>query len=183
VISSDSADLCVMVGSIRADSNSRKIAHLLADLAAADGQSCVVIDPRSLRLGIPHHPDDQGQAAEHANQLQSLIKKAKSVVFVTPEYDGSYSAVTKVLIEHLGYPSSLSGKFISIIGVASGRIGADRAIEHLRGVMIHIGGIVLPNHLSIAEVHKLVAKDGSVDPVFLKKLETFAKDLPKIHAL
>jgi chromate reductase len=183
VISSDSADLCVMVGSIRADSNSQKIANLLAGIAAASGHSCVVIDPRSLRLGIPHHPDDQGQAAEHANELQALIKKAKSVVFVTPEYDGSYSAVTKVLIEHLGYPSALAGKFISIIGVASGRIGADRAIEHLRGVMMHIGGIVLPNHLSIAEVHKLFAKDGSVDRVFMNRLETFTKDLLKTHAL
>ena len=179
----ESADLCVLVGSIRPDSYSLRIANLIAGIAVAAGHTCTVIDPRALKLGIPHHPDDQGQSAANAAALQELIKNAKSLVIVSPEYDGSYSAVTKVLIEHLGYPSALSGKFISIIGVASGRIGADRAIEHLRGVLIHIGGIVLPNHLSIAEVHKSFSESGPVDKTFMEKLEKLTNQLLMTHAI
>ncbi len=175
------ADLCVLVGSIRADCYSLRIANLIAGIAASAGQSCTVIDPRALKLGIPHHPDGQGQAATNASELQALIKNAKSTIFISPEYDGSYSAVSKVLIEHLGYPSALSGKFISIIGVASGKIGADRAIEHLRSVLIHIGGIVLPNHISIAEVHKSFSTNGEVDQVFMKKLEKLTAKHLKIQ--
>jgi chromate reductase len=183
VIKQDSLDLCVLVGSIRADSYSLKISHLIAGIAAASNHSCKVIDPRELKLGIPHHPDDQGQSVGNSAMLQALIKNAKTIVIVTPEYDGSYSAVTKVLIEHLGYPSALAGKFISIIGVASGRIGADRAIEHLRGVLLHIGGIILPNHLSIAEVHKSFSEGGGADRSFMNKLETLTARLLKTQSV
>lgn len=174
---SKTTDLCVLVGSIRADSYSLRIANLIASIALSAGQVCEVIDPRALKLGIPHHPDDQGQATSNAGDLQAIIKSTTAVIFVSPEYDGSYSAVSKVLIEHLGYPSALSGKFISIIGVASGRIGADRAIEHLRGVLIHIGGIVLTNYLSIAEVHKMFSPNGDVDRSFANLLETLTLEL------
>lgn len=177
----NSADLCVLVGSIRADSYSLKIANLIVGIAHTMGHSCTVIDPRQIKLGIPHHPDDQGQSAANGLMLQSSIKSAQSVIIVSPEYDGSYSAVMKLLIEHLGYPSALAGKFISIIGVASGRIGADRAIEHLRGVMLHIGGIVLPNHLSIAEVHKSFSDGGGVEKTFMTRLEALTAQLLKTH--
>ncbi len=170
-------DLCVLVGSIRADSFSLRIANLIASFALSAGQVCEVVDPRALNLGIPHHPADQGQAATNASDLQARIKNTTAVIFVSPEYDGSYSAVSKVLIEHLGYPSALSGKFISIIGVASGRIGADRAIDHLRGVLIHIGGIVLTNYLSVAEVHKMFSSNGEVDRSFANSLESLTSEL------
>jgi chromate reductase len=182
VTKQDSLDLCVLVGSIRADSYSLKISHLISGIAVASHHSCKVIDPRELKLGIPHHPDDHGHSAGNSALLQAMIKDAKTIVIVTPEYDGSYSAVTKVLIEHLGYPSALAGKFISIIGVASGRIGADRAIDHLRGVLLHIGGIVLPNHLSIAEVHKSFSEGGIVDKSFMIKLETLTAKLLKTQS-
>jgi len=181
VLNPEAKDFCVLVGSIRANSFSLKIADLIVQLAERGGKSCIVIDPRDLKLGIPHHPDDRGQASAHASYLQAVIKKSKSVVFVSPEYDGSYSAVTKILIEHLGYPSALSGKFISIIGVAAGRIGADRAIDHLRGVLIHIGAFVLPNCLSIAEVHKFFSENGTVDQGFLERVENLMADLLKFQ--
>lgn len=153
------AEVCIMVGSIRKDSHSLRIASMLAHLVKKAGNSPVLIDPRTLKLGIPHHPDDQGEVAVLASELQARVKSAAKVIFITPEYDGSYSAVSKIMIEHLGYPSVLAGKPVSVIGVATGRIGAYRAIEHLRGVLLHIGAVVCPTLLSLAEIHKSAAPE------------------------
>jgi NAD(P)H-dependent FMN reductase len=158
-----SADVCIMVGSIRKDSHSLRVAGMLAGLLKKSGKAAEVIDPRSLRFVVPHHPDDDGGSSELAAKLQAQVQAAEKIIFITPEYDGSYSAVSKILIEHLGYPSVLAGKPVSVIGVATGRIGAYRAIEHLRGVLLHIGAYVCPALLSLAEVHKSAAAEETAD--------------------
>jgi len=44
--------------------------------------------------------------------------------------------------------------------VAAGSIGAIKSLEHLRGVVSHIGGIVLPLPISIANVQSVFDRDG-----------------------
>lgn len=165
----------ILVGSIRDDSHSLKIAHILAAQLAAAGHHPTVIDPRNVKLWIPHHPDEQGTTAI-AQALQQQVQKSAGIIFVTPEYDGSYSAVSKILIEHLGYPSALSGKPISVIGVATGRVGAYRAIDHLRAVLMHIGAVVYPPILSFSEVHRQFAVDGSPDAKLEQMLSKHASE-------
>lgn len=168
-------DICILVGSIRDDSYSLKIAGILAAKLAANGHRPTIVDPRILKLGIPHHPDERN-TGEVSSSLQQLIVASTSVIFITPEYDGSYSAVSKILVEHLGYPSALCGKPVSIVGVATGRIGAHRAIEHLRAVLLHIGAIVYPPCLSFAEVHKHFTNTGTPDPKLEQILSQHAAD-------
>lgn len=147
-------EVCILVGSIRKDSHSLRIAGLLSSILSSGGHQPTVIDPRMVQLAIPYHPEDEGEAAVLAAELQGRVRKADRIIFITPEYDGSYSAVTKILIELLGYPSAMAGKAVSVIGVATGRIGAYRAIEHLRSVLLHIGAYLCPSLLSLAEVHR-----------------------------
>ncbi len=37
----------------------------------------------------------------------------------------------------------MSGKPVALLGVAAGSIGAIKSLEHLRGVVSHIGGLAL----------------------------------------
>ena len=158
-----SADICILVGSIRKDSHSLRVAGMLAAMVKKIGKTAEVVDPRTLDFVVPHHPDDDGGSAALAVKLKAQVQAAAKIIFITPEYDGSYSAVSKILIEHLGYPSVLAGKPVSVIGVATGRIGAYRAIEHLRGVLLHIGAYVCPALLSLAEVHKSAVAEETAD--------------------
>jgi chromate reductase, NAD(P)H dehydrogenase (quinone) len=48
------------------------------------------------------------------------------------------------------------------VGVAAGSIGAIKSLEHLRGVVSHVGAIVLPLPISIANVHKVFDREGNV---------------------
>ncbi len=107
-----------------------------------------LIEPGAMHLPLP------GTEPESADtkSLREIVSAATGVVFATPEYHGSYSSVTKLIIENLGFPSVLATKPVALVGVAAGQIGAVKALEHLRSVLSHIGAIVLPGPVSVAGV-------------------------------
>ena len=93
--------------------------------------------------------------------LQEKISPAAGIILATPEYHGSYSSVIKLVIENLGFPNALSGKPVALLGVAAGRIGAIKALEHLRSVCSHVGAIVLPGAISVAGVQQVFDEQGN----------------------
>jgi NAD(P)H-dependent FMN reductase len=115
----------------------------------------IVFDARDLSLGFPGESE-----TEDMKKLQKAIATAPAIILATPEYHGSFSAMTKLIIENLGFPSVLEGKPVALLGVAAGRIGAIKSIEHLKGVCSHIGAIVVPGAISIAGVQNAFTDDG-----------------------
>jgi len=95
-----------------------------------------------------------------AEELMTRVGVADALVLATPEYHGSYSSVIKAIIDNLGYPSAMAHKPAILLGVASGKIGAVKALEHLRSVCAHVGTIVLPNPVSIALVEEVFSEQG-----------------------
>ncbi len=147
----------VLSGSVRPGNyTARAVALVMDALAEMEGVEATWIDPAGLTLGLP------GQAVEgsSAAALQETVRHATGVVLATPEYHGSYSSALKLQIENLGFPSELSGKPVALLGVAAGAIGAIKALEHLRSVVSHIGGIVLPGPVSVAGVQGVFDEEG-----------------------
>jgi len=93
----------------------------------------VVFDARTLSLAFPGHPDPGD-----GERLRTAIAAAPGVILATPEYHGSFCAMTKLIIENLGFPSVLAGKPVALVGVAAGRIGAIKSLEQLKSVCAHI---------------------------------------------
>ena len=148
--------IVVILGSVRPDSLTAKVLALVVDeLKNYSEVGVEVIDPKTLNLTLPGTKPDLSVA-----QLQKQVSHATGIILATPEYHGSYSSVIKLIIENLGYPSVIAGKPVALLGVADGQIGAIKAIEHLRSVCSHIGGIVLPGVVSVAGVHKLFDQQG-----------------------
>jgi NAD(P)H-dependent FMN reductase len=114
------------------------------------------VDLASMELPLPGTG-----SSEDAKKLQALVSNATGVVLATPEYHGSYSSVTKLCIENLGFPSTLAGKPVALLGVAAGQIGAIKALEHLRSVCSHVGAVVLPGPVSVAGVQRLFDAEGN----------------------
>jgi NAD(P)H-dependent FMN reductase len=115
-----------------------------------------VHDARNLTLAFPGYPE-----TEDARELRAAVSEATAVVLGTPEYHGSFCAVTKLIIENLGFPSAIANKPLALVGVAAGRIGAIKSLEHLRSVCSHVGAIVMPGAVSVAGVQKAFDDDGN----------------------
>ena len=111
------------------------------------GARVEVLDGRHLQLAFPGSPQ-----TPDAQKLQALLRQAAGVVLATPEYHGTFSAFTKLIIENLGHPSALREKPVALLGVAAGRIGAIKSVEHLRSVLAHVGALVIPGSISVAGI-------------------------------
>ena len=154
--------IAIVKGSVRPGNFPSKAVAYLVDEFEGLGVDVDVIDPAEWNLTAPGMPAGDSRADE----LQSRIKEATGVVLATPEYHGTFSSVMKLTIENLGFPSVLSGKPIALLGVAAGRIGAIKALEHLRSVASHVGGIVLPGPVSLAGVREQFDEEGRInDPL------------------
>ncbi len=150
--------LVALQGSVRPGNYTSKALALAVDEARKHaGVAVEVIDPTGMELNLPGRGD-----TPDAERMREVVGRATGVIFATPEYHGSFSSVTKLIIDNLGFPSVLSGKPIALLGVAAGSIGAIKALEHLRSVLSHVGGIVLPGPVSVARVRGVFDADGAI---------------------
>ncbi|NIP18246.1 MAG: NADPH-dependent oxidoreductase [Xanthomonadales bacterium] len=119
------------------------------------GEKTTVFDARELDLAFPGYPQ-----TGDAERLVAAVKNASGIVLASPEYHGGVCAMTKLIIENLGFPSSLAGKPVATLGVAAGRIGAIKSLEQLKGICSHTGAIVVPGSVSIAGVRQVFDEQG-----------------------
>lgn len=152
-----SIHIVIITGSVRPGNYTNMAAALVLDeLKKHPKVSTEVIDPATLSLPPPG-TEPHSIVTKH---LQEKVGHATGVILATPEYYGSFSSVMKLVIESLGYPSPLAGKPVALLGVAGGTIGAVKSLEHLRSVVSHVGGIVLPLPISVANVRTVFDSEG-----------------------
>lgn len=148
--------IATILGTVRPGNFTGKALNLVNDELQRSGAVVESFDPAQMTLGFPGQP-----ATGDAKRMQGAILGASGLVLATPEYHGSFSSMLKLMIENMGFPSAMSGKPVALLGVASGRIGAIKSLEQLRGVCSHVGSIVLPGPVSVAGVNKLFDDEGN----------------------
>jgi NAD(P)H-dependent FMN reductase len=143
-------------GTSRPDNYTSRALAVVNDELEKRGHQVQSFDAREMKLSFPGEP-----ATDDGKRLKEAVENAGAIVLATPEYHGCFAAMTKLIIENLGFPSVLAGKPVALLGVAAGRIGAIKSIEALRGVCAHTGAIVLPHSISIAGVRNVFDDDGN----------------------
>jgi chromate reductase len=131
-------DVAVIVGSLRKDSFTRKIAHAVAELA-----------PASLKLevveigGLPLYDQDADGPSPPAQWVafRARIRRADAVLFATPEYNRSVPGALKNAVDVGSRPygqSAWAGKPAAIVSVSPGVLGAFGANHHLRQSLVFL---------------------------------------------
>jgi chromate reductase len=132
-----SKNIAVIVGSLRKESFSRKIAKALIELA-----------PESLTLeileigGLQMYNQDLEEVPPAAwTEFRSRLKGFDGVLFVTPEYNRSVPAVMKNAIDIGSRPygkNSWDGKPGGIVSVSPGALSGFGANHHLRQSLVFV---------------------------------------------
>src|ERR1700756_224000 len=132
----------VVVGSLRKESFSLKIAHALAKLA-----------PATLKLEVTTLNDlsffnQDLEAAPPADWLafREKLQKSNGVLFIAPEYNRSIPGVLKNAIDVGSRPygkSSFLGKPTGIISNSPGPLGGVSAAKHLQNLLPGISGPIM----------------------------------------
>ncbi|MGD9815160.1 MAG: NADPH-dependent FMN reductase [Hyphomonadaceae bacterium] len=132
------AKVAVIVGSLRKDSINRSFASALARLARAK------LDLHVVEIGdLPLYDQDlEGELPAAVQRFKREIEAADAVLFVTPEFNRSFSAALKNAIEWGSRPwgrNSWAGKPGAIVGATLGAVGTAAAQSQLRSVAGAVG--------------------------------------------
>jgi NAD(P)H-dependent FMN reductase len=155
---SDKSRLVVIIGSVREGRFGPVVAAWVADHARAHGGFDVgVVDlagvdiPLALPAAPPKFAGDDYPRPEGMRDLTRSLAEADAFVIVTPEYNHSYPASLKALIDwHFTQWTAKPVAFVSYGGAAGGR----HAVLHLENVLTELhavtirDGLAFPNYFT-----------------------------------
>lgn len=128
--------IAVLVGSLSEGSINKKLAKGVEALLP-EGVEFVYAD-----IDLPlFNYELESDFPKKPQALKDLIEGADGVLFVTPEYNRSFSGVLKNAIDWASRPygtNSFSGKPAAIIGASASPLGTTQAQFALRNVAVHL---------------------------------------------
>jgi chromate reductase len=155
-------DVAVLVGSLRKDSLTRKLALAMAAMAPAELRLDLV-EIRQLPL---YDQDLDAQPPAPWVAFRERIRRADAVLFVTPEYNRSVPAALKNAIDVGSRPygkSAWDGKPGAVVSASPGAIGGFGANHHLRQSLVFLNVPVLQQpEAYLGGVDKLFDERGGI---------------------
>ena len=175
--------ITVISGTNRPDSNTHKIAEYCFNYLNTNSEVQVLflnlIDlnkvyfDENMYNSIGQHP--------LITQIQdTVIVPSNKWLIVSPEYNGSFPGILKLFIDALSvrkYSESFANKKVALIGVASGRSGNLRWMDHLTGMLNYLKMIVMPEKLPISSIENAKLDAEKLNIETSKEIERFLKDM------
>lgn len=163
--------ISILYGAVRPTRKSFRCALALEAALRATGRC----EPRILDLADYNLPVMHERFFEMASppiavaDLHTALDESDGLVFLSPEYNGSYSGALKNAVDY--FRPEFSKKPIGVATASSGKFAGINASHHLQTLVLHIGGYGLPRKWMVPDVEKSIAEDGTLQS------ETVAKEL------
>ena len=145
----------------RPDSNALKLARFIAPKYEAVGAEIDVISleeyPVAEIIGGSYNSKLPGVAAFNERLLD-----ADGIVFIVPEYNGSFPGILKFMMDYMPFPVSLDKFPVAFIGEAAGAFGGLRAVEHLQGVCGYRNAMMFPERVFIQRVSAVFTPENGI---------------------
>lgn len=91
--------------------------------------------------------------------VKEFIVPYRRFIFVMPEYNGSFPGILKTFIDSTR-PAEWEDKSACLVGVAEGRAGNLRGMEHLTGILNFLKMHVYHNKLPISAIRNVMDSEG-----------------------
>lgn len=135
--------VAVIIGSLRKESFNRKVANAMIGLAP-DSLEMEVVEIDNLEM---YNQDLDQAPPESWVEFRNKIKNCDAVLFFTPEYNRSVSAVLKNALDVGSRPygkSAWDNKPSGVISVSIGSLGGFGANHHLRQSLVYLNSPTMP---------------------------------------
>lgn len=142
----------IVAGTNRLGSNTLKVAKEYQRFLKEKAVEATILSLEGLDL-----LNDKGMVAELESKI---IMPSQKLLFIVPEYNGSYPGILKLLFDAGKSHSVWWYKKALLTGVSTGRGGNIRGLEHFNGVMNYLKITVFPELLPISTVDKLMDAEG-----------------------
>ncbi|MEP6628329.1 MAG: NAD(P)H-dependent oxidoreductase [Ginsengibacter sp.] len=142
----------IISGTNRVGSHTEKVAKEYQRLLAEKNIDAQVISLQNLNV-LDRSPE--------IKQLEKdFLIPTKKFIFIVPEYNGSYPGVLKSLIDNSDIKKAWHFKKALLTGVATGRAGNLRGMDHLADVLHYLKMNVHYNKLPISVIDKVMDENG-----------------------
>lgn len=163
-----SAMITVISGSNRKNNQTAIFArHVYHQLQQTSDQTVEMLDLTEVGADMIHEAmyDKTQQAPAVAHVQDQYFIPADKFWFFVPEYNGSIPGILKLLLDAISvrdHKTTFSQKKACITGIASGRAGNLRGMDHLADILNHMNVAVLPNKQPISGIYKLVNQEQQI---------------------
>lgn len=153
--------ITVVISTNRKESTTARVGHLIADLVRSQGEEVGVLDLVNLPPNFFQPSMYDVRTPEFMEIFNTYIEPARHLVFVIPEYNGSYPGVLKMFID-ASPVKSFWNKHASIIGLSDGHAGNSRGQDHLTGVLHYLKMHVHYHKPKLSAITKAFDADGNL---------------------
>lgn len=146
--------ITIIVGTNRPHSNTAKIARLYSNELSL--------------LNIPHqvlnlenkdilYRNDLVKALEHEYLLAT-----DKFILILPEYNGSFPGIFKLLLDNTDIRNCWWHKKAMLTGVADGRGGNLRGLEHMTNILHYLKVNVFYHKVHLSKINQLLDENGNI---------------------
>jgi NAD(P)H-dependent FMN reductase len=150
--------ITILSATNRQNSMTRKVSEKYKELLEELG-----IEVKLFNLeDVPGHLLNDGMYRRPEHGLRDfghlIFGSAQSFVVVMPEYNGSFPGILKVVIDACN-PEIFASKRFALVGVATGRAGNLRGMDHLTDILNYLKAEVYSQKLPISQIKSLVNEE------------------------
>lgn len=167
--------ILVISGTNRSAALSLPLAAYVAEQHRALGASVDLLDLQQALTPDFLLPTAYQEPSPALTAVIDRFLAADGVVFVVPEYNGSFPGVLKLLIDMLPYPAALNLRPCAFVGLAAGRFAAMRAVEQLQNIASYRNSFNYPERVLIADSYNTCDAQGPQDAEIRQRLEQQAQ--------
>jgi len=154
--------ITIVVGTNRKNSVSREVANYYQSILSTHGADSKIVDlfdlPSDLVTTALYENNGKNEAF---NKIREEVQSSDKLVFIVPEYNGSFPGILKTFIDGLKYPEGVRDKKAALIGISSGAQGGVFAMSHLTDIFNYLGMHVLAIKPKLAGIEGNF-KDGEI---------------------
>lgn len=170
---SEPLTIAVLVGTNRAQRQSHKAAHYIAEFGRQlDGIEIIVADPTDFYFAGDGN-DPEGKDARYT----AIVEKADAFFIVTPEYNHSFPGSLKRMLD--SELAHYNHKPVAIAGVSNGNWGGVRAVEQLSLAIRELGLVVMSWDIYFPYIQNIFDEAGEMNPEYRERYE---KQIGKLYA-
>ncbi|GIV27380.1 MAG: hypothetical protein KatS3mg027_1194 [Bacteroidia bacterium] len=174
------SNITIISGTNREDSYTFKVAQFYHDYVSQkyrDGR-VLLADFRELPKDIAFEEVYGKRTHLFEEVIEKYITHSDKFFWIVPEYNGSFAGISKVFIDAV-HPKHFYYKKVCLTGVASGRAGNLRGMDHLAMVLQYLRMNVFYNKLPISRVEEVWGekepKTEEQKKVIIQQIEEFLK--------
>lgn len=165
----------VVLGSVRPNRLSERPARLIAERLTALGHQAPLLDLRELNLPMYGLSTEQ-EALPSVVTLQEAAASADGMVWLTPEYNHSFTSVVKNAIDYLH--AEIRRKPVAVCGLSGGNLGGARAVEQLKLVAIEMHALPIRDSVYFSDARRIFDDRGALQRTeYLARIDDMLAEL------